>query len=89
MREPEEPHREPECACWLQTGLRLGLTVWIRPRVVHPALDQVVRFEASRHGPNYGWRMLMGALRALHPGWRFPKERVQDVLRAYDPMRVR
>ena len=35
----------------------------------HPDFESVVNYEAERHGPNYGYKMLLGALRAHHPGW--------------------
>lgn len=51
----------------------------------HPDLETVVLFEYERHGHNYGWKMLLGALRAHHPGWGFPRRQVYAVLRAASP----
>ena len=51
----------------------------------HPNLANVVRFEAARHGANYGWTMLLGALRAHYPGWGFPRRAVYTVLRQCNP----
>ena len=52
---------------------------------VHPDLEAVVLHEVRRHGANYGVKMLLGALRAHHPGWSFPRRAVLAVLQAADP----
>ena len=52
---------------------------------VHPDLPAVVLYEMTRHGANYGCKMLLGALHHHHPGWSFPRRAVYAVLRAADP----
>ena len=54
-------------------------------RPLHARLQEVVRFEVSRHGPNYGWAMLRGALQAHYPEWRWPRGAVTEVLRELNP----
>ena len=61
----------------------VGLARLVEP--VHPHLDDVVCEEACRHGDNYGVAMLLGALRAHHPGWSFPRRRVLAALKANRP----
>jgi hypothetical protein len=61
----------------------VGLARLVEP--VHPHLDDVVCEEACRHGDNYGVAMLLGALRAHHPGWSFPRRRVLAALKADRP----
>ena len=51
----------------------------------HPDFESVVMYEAERHGPNYGYKMLLGALHAHHPGWSWPRRAVYDVLHRKDP----
>jgi len=60
-------------------GLLLGLTP------VHPDAERVIHFEVARHGPNYGGRMLLGALKAHHPGWHWSRDAVYAVLRSCNP----
>ena len=55
----------------------------------HPRLADLIRYEAMRHGPNYGFRMLTGALRARHPGYTFPQRAVVAALRAAAPRAFR
>ena len=52
---------------------------------VHPDFDAVVMYEAERHGPNYGYKMLLGALRHHHPGWAWARRPVYEVLHRLDP----
>jgi hypothetical protein len=51
----------------------------------HPDFADVVAFEVDRHGPNYGYKMLLGALRAHHPGWAWARRQVYDVLHQLNP----
>ena len=53
--------------------------------LVHPQLAAVVAHEAMRHGANYGVKMLLGALKARHPSWRWPRAAVRIALQAADP----
>ena len=48
-------------------------------------MEQVIAFEAARHGPNYGREMLFGALKAQHPAWTWPKRVVEHVLSTVNP----
>ena len=52
---------------------------------IHPQLEDVVRNEAARHGPNYGETMLSAALRSHYPTFRFPRQAVRDALRLANP----
>jgi hypothetical protein len=56
-------------------------------RPVHPQLAEVVQYEATRHGANYGYQMLLGALRAHHGHgrWSFPRRQVYAVLHELNP----
>ena len=49
---------------------------------VHPRLAVVVSREVARHGANYGVKMLLGALHAHYPGFRFPRRKVLMVMKA-------
>ena len=60
-----------------------GLLLGYKP--IHPDAENVVHFEILRHGPNYGGRMLLGVLRAQHPGWRWSRALVYAVLRRNNP----
>ena len=52
---------------------------------LHPRLAVVVSREVARHGANYGVKMLLGALHAHHPGFRFPRRKVLRVMKACNP----
>ena len=52
-------------------------------------LFAILRHEVLRHGGGYGWGTLCGALRAHHPGYRFPRRRVLGALRMLFPVEAR
>ena len=70
---------------WVQ---QIVVAAGLLPRVlpVHPDLVAIVTFEMARHGPNYGRRMLLGALRAHYPGWRWSRHAVAAVMRPLPKM---
>lgn len=53
---------------------------------LHPQFEAVVQYEMLRHGPNYGFNMLLGALLSHWPSWRWPRERVVAEMRRVDPV---
>lgn len=62
-----------------------GLSGRERLLPLHPRFNDIVNFEVTRHGANYGYKMLLGVLKAHHADWRWPREAVQAALRAVDP----
>ena len=52
---------------------------------LHDYFSEVVLAEVKRHGPNYGRIMLLGALRANYPAWRWPERAVRAVLKTANP----
>ena len=51
-----------------------GLSGRERLLPLHPRFNDIVNFEVTRHGANYGYKMLLGVLRAHHADWRWPRE---------------
>ena len=49
-------------------------------------LDTLVAEQVDKLGSNYGYRMVIGALRAAHPNRTFAKRRVQAAIARHNPM---
>jgi len=62
-----------------------GLSSKSRLRPTHPRFEELVTREIGRRGRQWGYKLLLGALRSQYPDWRWPREAVQSVLRAANP----
>ena len=63
-----------------------GLRPAAKPVPSRRELHRILKLEVARHGGNYGWGMLRGALAAHHPGYSFPRRRVLVALRKLFPV---
>jgi hypothetical protein len=68
-----------------QIVAQAGLRPATKPIPPRRELFRIVKREVRRHGGNYGWGMLHGALVAHHPGYRLPRRRVLAALRELFP----
>lgn len=62
-----------------------GLRPPPKPIPTPAELDRIILSEAARHGGNYGFGVLNGALRAYHRQYRFPRRRVLEALQRLLP----
>ena len=69
-----------------QILVELGYSQQNGPPAPSPALMKwIVSHEMKRHGPNYGYKLLRGALRAYWPHLSFPRRAVMAVMREVEP----
>ena len=69
-----------------QIVAKAGLRPAAKPIPPRRQLRRILKLEVARHGGNYGWGMLHGALVAHHPGYRLPRRRVLAALRELFPV---